>query len=597
MMKLSLATTDFKNLSNLRVKYQDRNHACSDLRPVYTLDTETDENGDITIIADNVGNYLELDDITPEKVMKFLFSKRYQGSWNFFYNVTFDAEVILKIFGDLLYDYKRTRVLKFHYGDYTIEYIPAKKIAIRKGHHSAVFFDIAQYYHQSLVSAYESNIGKLPDWYITTKKQRSHYTRKYYQKYPRKVRTYCIQDCIFTKELSKHWIKNFHNTFSFYPQRFISSGYLAEKVLINNDVNIPLFKEIPFAINDLAWKSYYGGRFEILKRGFIGTAHLYDINSAYPYAFANIPDITKGKWKKLKKISDDALLGFFKIQCNIPDCKYVPPFPFRKNNRLLFPSGKFVTYCTLAELKACDNPKYYKILESYQYFDDYPIYPYKEFVESIYKKRIQFKNDNNPLQLPLKVILNSIYGKTAQRVGNRIGNLFSPVIASTITGVTRSMLYDFVQNHNIEKDVVSFATDSIITTKKLGVDSVQLGGFAYENSGDDVYVLQNGIYRFNGKWKKRGIGNLENKQIEHLKTIEKDGNLYQKMNVLRVNRLRTSILSESIDDIGKFRIIERLVHLNADKKRMWFEDLKNVNTRITINSMPISMNFLDKNKL
>jgi len=199
--------TDFKNLSNLRIKHQDRNHACSELRPVYALDTETDENGDITILADNAGNYLELDDVTPEKIIKFLFSKRYQGSWNFFYNVTFDAEVILKIFGDLLYDYKRTRTLKFHYQGYTIDYISAKKIAIRKGHHSAVFFDIAQYYHQSLDKAYQNNIGELPEWYIKAKKQRSYYTRKYYQKYPKKVRTYCIQDCIFTKELSEHCIE------------------------------------------------------------------------------------------------------------------------------------------------------------------------------------------------------------------------------------------------------------------------------------------------------------------------------------------------------------------------------------------------------
>ena len=97
------------------------------------------------------------------------------------------------------------------------------------------------------------------------------------------------------------------------------------------------------------------------------------------------------------------------------------------------------------------------MLESYQYFDDSPVYPYKEFIESIYKKRMQFKNDDNPLQLPLKVILNSIYGKTAQRVGNKIGNLFSPVIASTITGMTRAMLYEFVQKQRIEDDVVSFA--------------------------------------------------------------------------------------------------------------------------------------------
>lgn len=586
-----VSITDFKVLSKLFVKHQDRNEARSDLRPVYALDTETDENGNITTLADSDGNYLELDDIMPEKVIKFLFSKRYQGSWNFFYNVTFDAEVILKIFGDLLYDFKRTRILKFHYDGYAIEYIPQKKIAIRKGHHSSVFFDIAQYYHESLADAYQHNIGKLPDWYVEVKKKRSHFTRKYCEKYHNQVRKYCIQDCIYTKQLAEHWIKVFFDAFDFYPQRFISSGYLAEKVLINNKIQIPLFGEIPFEINEFAWRSYFGARFEILKRGFIGEAHLYDINSAYPYSLSIIPDITKGKWKKSKTLLDNAHLGFFKIQCDIPDCKYVPPFPFRTNGKLIFPSGRFITYCTLAELRAYDEPEHYKILESFQYLDDNPSYPYKEFIESIYNKRLEFKEQNNPLQLPLKIILNSIYGKTAQRVGNRIGNLFSPIIASSITGMTRAMLYDFIQKYGIENQVVSFATDSIITTKKLNIDSVKLGEFAYENSGNDVYVLQNGIYRFDKIWKKRGIGNLGNLQIEHLDTIEKNGQLYQVMKVLRVNRLRTAILSNSINEIGKFKTVERLVNLNADRKRMWFEDLLDVNDKKRIDSLPISLNY------
>jgi len=40
----------------------------------------------------------------------------------------------------------------------------------------------------------------------------------------------------------------------------------------------------------------------------------------------------------------------------------IPPFPFRKNNMIVFPSGKFDTFCTLSELKVCDpntsNPHY-----------------------------------------------------------------------------------------------------------------------------------------------------------------------------------------------------------------------------------------------
>ena len=64
------------------------------------------------------------------------------------------------------------------------------------------------------------------------------------------------------------------------------------------------------------------------------------------------------------------------------------------------------------------------------------------------------------------------------------------------------------------------------------------------------------------------------------------------MKVLRVNRLRTAIISNAIQDIGKFKTVERLVNLNADRKRMWFEELRDVNDERIIDLMSISMNYL-----
>ena len=51
----------------------------------------------------------------------------------------------------------------------------------------------------------------------------------------------------------------------------------------------------------------------------------------------------------------------------------------------------------------------------------------------------------------------------------------------------------------------------------------------------------------------KGIENLENRQIEYLDIVEKDGNPYQKMIVFRVNQLRTIILSDSIGHITKLK--------------------------------------------
>ena len=247
--------------------------------------------------------------------------------------------------------YKKTRNLEFDFDCYKIDYLPSKRLAIRKGHHSSVFFDIAQYYHESLANAYQNNIGELPKEYLEMKMKRNVFSDYYFNHFPKQIREYCIQDCKYTKELAEHWIKLFHSAFSFYPSRWISSGYLAEKVLINQNIHIPRFLEIPYEIQEFAYNSYFGGRFEILKRGLVGQAYIYDINSAYPFALTKIPDITNGTWVKRKSIEPKALLGFFKIEADIPYVKHVPPFAFRKESMVFFPSGKFVTFATLEELR------------------------------------------------------------------------------------------------------------------------------------------------------------------------------------------------------------------------------------------------------
>ena len=593
-MAESIPITDYKDLSRLRTKvHQDRRLANSPLRPVYGLDTETYE-GTPFLIADSDGRYL--DKITPESCLKFLFSKKFQGTWNFFYNITYDAEVILKLLGEELNSYKRTGSLRFHYGEFTLDYIPSRKLTIRKGHHSSVFFDIAQFYHTSLVSAYQQNIGSLPNDYFLMKKERAQFSPRYYNRNKTKVRKYCIADCKYTKELAEHWINLFYNAFSFYPARWISSGYLAEKVLINNGINMPKFDSIPYPVQDLAYRSYFGGRFEILKRGFIGKAFLYDINSAYPYALTKIPDITKGQWISSNKIQSDAMLGFFKIKVNISDCKYIPPLPFRADNIIIFPSGKFQTYCTLAELQSCKNINY-KILKSFQFIPNKEYFPFKDFIEKMYAKRLYLKQNKNPLQLPIKIILNSIYGKTGERIRFKIGNLFNPVIFATITGITRAQLYEFVQKYGLERYVVSFATDSICITKFLDINSNRLGEFSFENSADDVFYLQNGFYRYNGKWKQRGLGRLGTRDIENPQTYEKDGKLIIKIKLLRSARLRSSILQNNISEIGKIKEYEREVNLNADRKRFWLGKLSSINTRNMNDSVPISLNYFMKDEI
>jgi len=590
-MGQSIPITDYKNLRALRTKvHQDNRLANSSLRRIYGLDTET-HGGDIFLIADSDGQFL--DEITPDLCLDFLFSRRFQGTWNFFYYLTHDAEVILKLLGEELNSYKKTGSLRFSYEKYVLDYIPGRRLAIRKGNKSAVFFDIAQFYHTSLVDAYTKNIGRLPEDYLLMKKIRSEFSPRFYIRNKTKVRNYCIADCIYTKQLAKHWIELFYNITLFYPARWISSGYLAGKVLKNNDIDVPKFDSVPYSVQELAYRSYFGGRFEILKRGFIGTVFLYDINSAYPYALTKIPDITKGTWISSKKIQNDAVLGFFKVLIDVLDTQYIPPLAFRANHNIIFPSGKFVTYCTLADLLACKNVKY-KILESFQFIPDVLVFPFKDFIEKMYTKRVQLQQNDDPRQLPLKILLNSIYGKTGEKVNGRIGNLFNPVLFATIPGITRAQLYEFVCTNGLEKEVVSFATDSICLTRDLGIDSKELGQYSLKAKATDGFFLQNGFYRLNGKWKQRGLGHLGAKDIEHLVTYEKNEKLFYKFKMTRSGRLRSSILQNSISEIGKFKTIEREVNLNADRKRFWLGTIRSIDDKIMNESMPLSLNYFSK---
>ena len=178
-----------------------------------------------------------------------------------------------------------------------------------------------------------------------------------------------------------------------------------------------------------------------------------------------------------------------------------------------------------------------------------------------------------------------------QKVNRRIGNLFNPVIFAYITGFARAQLFSFVKENNLERDVVSFATDSVCVTRKVDVDSDELGKFGLDKYAEDVYYLQNGFYRFNGSWKLRGLGKLGRKDIEHIDTIEKDGRLYYKYLVNRTKQLASAIIQNKFDEIGRINQETREVNLNGDNKRFWLERLENINDKKMNNSSSLNPEF------
>jgi len=151
-------------LKHLRKRWQFRRKAVSDRRKINSFDAETTQNGELLVLADNEGHFIDLKNTKIKKVLEFLFSKRYEGSWNFFWNLHFDARIILRMILQELSEkdldrFYHTFKCKIH--GYSIHYIEEKKLSIKKGKHSVNYFDIAQFFPQSeLKEGYKSNIKK-----------------------------------------------------------------------------------------------------------------------------------------------------------------------------------------------------------------------------------------------------------------------------------------------------------------------------------------------------------------------------------------------------------------------------------------------------
>jgi hypothetical protein len=65
------------------------------------------------------------------------------------------------------------------------------------------------------------------------------------------------------------------------------------------------------------------------------------------------------------------------------------------------------------------------------------------------------------------------------------------------------------------------------------------------------------------------------------------GNLGQP--IPELGRLRNSIITNNLTNIGKFQIYEKQINLNADKKRMWMGELDGINDKSN-GSIPLSFN-------
>ncbi|MAF36572.1 hypothetical protein CL622_05650 [archaeon] len=168
-------------------------------------------------------------------------------------------------------------------------------------------------------------------------------------------------------------------------------------------------------------RAYYGGRAELFKRGKIKTWG-YDVNSMYLTIMRDceFPDMQTGKYiekppKRWRRYLDN-YLGIWNVIVQTPDDIYLPLLSVRLDGKLKFPEGIFSGTWTSAEILEAERNGY-KILKviSFIYYRQKKPY-FQKYARFVWRKRAEYKAKNNkPMDIMIKRLGNSLYGKFAQR--------------------------------------------------------------------------------------------------------------------------------------------------------------------------------------
>lgn len=263
--------------------------------------------------------------------------------------------------------------------------------------------------------------------------------------------------------------------------------------------------EVYKAAND----SYYGGWMECLRAGIHKNVWSYDINSAYPHAMRNLPNLKDAtvepvtSWTEVRKVmmNDPDALVLIDVEWN-KDSEYDYTFcgglPYRmEDGSILRPAGGRGWHWAKEVTKAvgADLIDTVRVIKGYHIKPKYDDKPFK-YVEQLYYDRLEVGKSTAMGQV-MKLIMNAQYGKLAQRIGNP--QWANPVYASLITSSARCQILDayaeISQTEAGASHLIAVATDAIYVDKRLEDLSLtnKLGDWEEEHYSE-LFYLKAGIW-------------------------------------------------------------------------------------------------------
>lgn len=376
------------------------------IKKIIAFDTETHDNNQQFTLGSTYDGTEHKIYYDKETMRKYLLDKRHQNT--------------LLCATNLQFDFCALEDLK-NFKDYNIISRSGRFIQVKKqvkyenkkyqGHDvvfANVFIDSLNHYAGSVESAGKIiNIHKLEQPYFLGQEPRNSDEWN-------ELLTYNKQDTKVTYELMK-FLQDTYNHLGCEMKTTISSTAL--DLWKRKYLPCELIREdyiLGFRIKDEIFKTYYGGRTEIYGRGLLKSTNkkkwrLLDFNSLYPSCMLNkfpLPQsIVKPENKTIENIKEYEGFSDVEIEC---DYMFYPLLPYRdfKLGKLIFPVGRWRSSYTHLELRRALELGYRINKIHSQYIYKKTFYPFRDYVNDLYNKRLEYKNDNNPMEVVVKLFLN-----------------------------------------------------------------------------------------------------------------------------------------------------------------------------------------------
>lgn len=256
---------------------------------------------------------------------------------------------------------------------------------------------------------------------------------------------------------------------------------------------------VPAWAIEAARMSYYGGWFETFVNGIIpGTAHAYDINSAYPYAIAKLPCLLHGKWTQGTGDPGELAKGNYRlINARFTGRNhYIGTMPHRDTAGGISRPANTAGWHWQHEVDAAKAARTISKIEIDEWVEYEPCScpPPIAAIEELYEGRLKV-DKNSPSGKSKKLVYNSAYGKMAQSIG--MPKYSNSIYASLITSHCRTMILRAIATHPQKAAAVAMiATDGIVFLTphpKLDVHPTRLGAWDY-GEHQNLSILMPGLY-------------------------------------------------------------------------------------------------------